>query len=143
VLPASARLRRREDFSRVVRSGRRVGRGALVVHVAGAGIGRMPADPSAGGAPRPDDTSPAWAHPARAGFVVSKAVGSAVTRNLVTRRLRHLVRERLDQLPDGADLVVRALPAAATRPYDALAGDLDAALAKAVRRPKTAAAPTP
>jgi ribonuclease P protein component len=138
VLPASARLRRREDFSRVVRAGRRVGRGALVVHVAGAGIGRAPVD-----APRPDDSSPALAPVARAGFVVSKAVGPAVTRNLVTRRLRHLVRERLDRLPDGADLVVRALPAAATRSYDALAGDLDAALAKAVRRPDSAAVAAP
>ena len=79
--------------------------------------------------------------PARAGFVVSKAVGPAVTRNLVTRRLRHLLRERLPQLPDGADLVVRALPAAATRSYDGLAGDLDAALAKAMARPERSAAP--
>ncbi|HEY0358564.1 MAG TPA: ribonuclease P protein component [Mycobacteriales bacterium] len=141
MLPASARLRRREDFSRVVRAGRRVGRGALVVHVAGAGIGRVPAGPGDGDVSRPDDSSPAPAPAARAGFVVSKAVGPAVTRNLVTRRLRHLVRERLGELPDGVDLVVRALPAAATRPYDALAGDLDAALAKAVRRPE-AATPT-
>jgi ribonuclease P protein component len=143
VLPASARLRRREDFSRVVRSGRRIGRGALVVHVAGAGFGRTPAEPGSGGEPRPDDSSPASGHPARAGFVVSRAVGPAVTRNLVTRRLRHLVRERLAALPDGADLVVRALPAAATRSYGALAGDLDAALAKAVRRPERSAASAP
>jgi ribonuclease P protein component len=91
----------------------------------------------------PDGRSPASGHPARAGFVVSKAVGPAVTRNLVTRRLRHLLRDRLDLLPAGADLVVRALPAAATRPYDELAADLDAALAKAVRRPERAAAPAP
>jgi ribonuclease P protein component len=142
VLPASARLRRREDFSRVVRSGRRVGRGALVVHVAGAGLGRVPAG-TRSGEDSPGGSSPASGHPARAGFVVSKAVGPAVTRNLVTRRLRHLLRDRLDLLPAGADLVVRALPAAATRPYDELAADLDAALAKAVRRPERAAAPAP
>jgi ribonuclease P protein component len=142
VLPASARLRRREDFSRVVRSGRRVGRGTLVVHVAGAGLGRVPAG-TRSGEDSPGGSSPASGHPARAGFVVSKAVGPAVTRNLVTRRLRHLLRDRLDLLPAGADLVVRALPAAATRPYDELAADLDAALAKAVRRPERAAAPAP
>ncbi len=37
--------------------------------------------------------------PTRAGFVVSKAVGGAVVRNKVKRRLRHLMRERVDQLP--------------------------------------------
>jgi ribonuclease P protein component len=61
-----------------------------------------------------------------------------VTRNLVTRRLRHLLRDRIATLPEGADVVVRALPAAATRPYDALAGDLDSALAKAIARPDRA-----
>jgi ribonuclease P protein component len=70
----------------------------------------------------------------RAGFVVSKAVGGAVDRNRVKRRLRHLVRERLAQLPPGTDVVVRALPGAADRRYQSLGDDLDAALAAARRR---------
>ena len=69
--------------------------------------------------------------PARAGFVVSKAVGNAVVRNTVRRRLRHLVRERLAELPAGSTLVVRALPAAAEASYARLGADLDAALAAA------------
>lgn len=69
--------------------------------------------------------------PPRAGFVVSKAVGGAVVRNLVKRRLRHLVRARIGALPDGAMLVVRALPAAAGRSYSELGADLDGALARA------------
>ena len=72
--------------------------------------------------------------PARAGFVVSRAVGGAVVRNRVKRRLRHLVRDRLAELPGGARLVVRALPAAAERSYKELGHDLDAALAGATRR---------
>ena len=36
---------------------------------------------------------------ARVGFVVSKAVGNAVVRNRVKRRLRHLAREHLDRAP--------------------------------------------
>ena len=62
--------------------------------------------------------------------MVSKAVGHAVTRNLVKRRLRHLVRVRLDSLPPRGMLVVRALPAAAESSYDELAGELDRCLAK-------------
>ena len=49
--------------------------------------------------------------PARVGFVVSKAVGNAVVRNRVQRRLRHLAREHLASLPGSAVLVIRALPA--------------------------------
>ena len=68
------------------------------------------------------------------GLVVSKAVGTAVTRNLVKRRLRELVRVRLTTLPADAGIVVRALPPAASRPFDLLGADLDAALQTAVRR---------
>jgi ribonuclease P protein component len=63
--------------------------------------------------------------------VVSKAVGGAVVRNLVKRRLRHLMRARIRALPAGAMLVVRALPAAAGRTYTELGADLDGALARA------------
>lgn len=66
----------------------------------------------------------------RVGFVVSRAVGPAVTRNLVKRRLRHLSREQLGVLPPGSMLVIRALPAAAEASYDQLARELDRCLAK-------------
>lgn len=50
--------------------------------------------------------------PTRVGFVVSKAVGDAVTRNRVKRILRHAVAARLTAIGDGQDIVVRALPPA-------------------------------
>jgi ribonuclease P protein component len=74
----------------------------------------------------PDTSAPAAP---RVGFVVSKAVGPAVTRNLVKRRLRHLCRDRLTSLPTGSMLVVRALPAAASASYEELAHELDRCLA--------------
>ncbi len=66
----------------------------------------------------------------RVGFVVSKAVGNSVVRHRVSRRLRHLVRDRLDRLPPGSALVVRALPASADATSAQLGGDLDSALRK-------------
>jgi len=72
---------------------------------------------------------------ARAGFVVSKAVGNAVVRNKVRRRLRHLVRPLLADLPVSASVVVRALPSAASASFDELAADLESALA-AARNPR-------
>jgi len=71
---------------------------------------------------------------ARIGFVVSKAVGGAVVRNAVRRRLRGLVIQMRDSLPHGADIVVRALPPSATADYAALGSDLGSALATAQRR---------
>ena len=64
------------------------------------------------------------------GFVVSRAVGSAVTRNRVKRRLRHLMRERVAGLDRGSLLVVRALPAAAEATYAELGAELDRCLAR-------------
>ncbi len=52
--------------------------------------------------------------------MVSKAVGNAVVRNRVERRLRHLVAAAtapaLTAAPAGTAIVIRALPAAATSP---------------------------
>jgi ribonuclease P protein component len=118
VLAAAQRLRRRVDFTETVRAGRRASRGSVVVHFVLS----------------VDEPACAEQSPARAGFVVSRAVGGAVVRNQVKRRLRHLVRDRLAGLPVGARLVVRALPAAATRSYQDLGRDLDEALAGAMRR---------
>lgn len=68
--------------------------------------------------------------PPRVGFVVSKAVGNSVVRHRVIRRLRAQVTQRLDHLPAGTDLVVRAQPAAA----EASSADLGAALDRALER---------
>jgi len=106
-------MHRSADFTQAVRGGARSGRDTLVVHLANR------TDPGPGPV---------------VGFVVSKAVGNAVTRNLVRRRLRALVAERMASIPTGSGVVVRALPASATSSFETLGRDLDAALAGAVRR---------
>ncbi|MEU4248480.1 ribonuclease P protein component [Amycolatopsis sp. NPDC026612] len=113
MLPAAARLRRSEDFRVVLRRGSRAGRRRLVVHA-------LTTDPSA--------AADAVQSAARAGFVVSKAVGNSVVRHRVSRRLRHLVSARLGTLPAGTALVVRALPPSSTASSAELGSDLDAAL---------------
>ena len=113
VLPAASRMRRSADFERAVRRGARSGRESLVVHLAG--------DPLDHG-------------PVVVGFVVSKAVGNAVVRNRVKRRLRAVLSHRIDQLPEGGRLVVRALPRSSALDSDGLAHDFDSALAGARRR---------
>jgi ribonuclease P protein component len=68
----------------------------------------------------------------RVGFVVSRGVGNSVLRHRVQRRLRHLCRDRLDVLPAGSDLVVRALTAAGRATYQELGADLDRCLQRAL-----------
>ncbi|GAA3565459.1 hypothetical protein GCM10022197_21620 [Microlunatus spumicola] len=69
----------------------------------------------------------------RVGFVVSKAVGGAVVRNRVKRRLRHLVAQELAASSSAQDVVVRALPGSATTP-SRLEADLTSAWAQAKHR---------
>lgn len=112
MLPAASRLRSTKDFAATVRAGVRVGRGTLVVHA------------------RPQ---PVVEQESQIGFVVSRKVGNAVTRNRVKRQLRHLAKEQLTGSPRGVQIVVRALPGAATRP-ELLRDDLAAAWQGCVRR---------
>ena len=127
MLAAGQRLRRRDEFAAAIRAwapGRsRCRRGPP--RQAGDDAGPEPAR-SPGSTIRRARVA---GQSKRAGFVVPRAVGSAVVRNRVRRRLRHLVRDRLASLPAGSLLVVRALPGAADRPYQQLAADLDAASA--------------
>ena len=87
MLSAAHRLTDGASFREAVRTGRRSGARTVVVHLA-------------------TDGSPE--RPAQVGFVVSKAVGNAVTRNRVKRRLRHLARDHVSSLPGSAVLVVMA-----------------------------------
>jgi ribonuclease P protein component len=114
VLPPQNRLRGAGDYRSTVRRGVRVGRPLVVVHLI----------PATGG---PDS-------PVRVGFVVGRSVGGAVVRNAVRRRLRHLLRDRLERLPAGSQVVIRAQPEAASVPGRTLSRDLDDALDHALSR---------
>ncbi|WP_439645077.1 ribonuclease P protein component [Demequina soli] len=94
-----------------MRSGVRSGRRTIVVHVALTGnADRM------------------------AGFAVSKAVGGAVVRNRVKRRLRAIMSTRLEDVPAGSLVVLRALPPAADASFSDLEADVDGALRHALAK---------
>jgi ribonuclease P protein component len=107
-------MRRSADFTAAVRKGSRGGRPTIVGHLLVV----------------PERAS----EPARIGFIVSRAVGNAVTRNRVKRQLRELSRGYLHSLPGGSLLVVRANPIAAQASHPDLAADLDLVIGKLMRR---------
>ena len=62
--------------------------------------------------------------PARFGFIVSRQVGGAVTRNAIRRRLKALCFESLGSVAPGSDVVIRALPSAASASFTELRTDM-------------------
>ena len=131
MLSPENRMRHSAEFGSVMRSGRRSSRDDLAV------VYLPPA--AARGTTVGPDPLPVGVPP-RVGFIVSKAVGGAVVRKRVQRRLRHLVRPRLFKLPNGSLLVVRAKPSSAAARYEDLGVQLDGAIASVMRpRPKGSA----
>lgn len=100
------RLRSAADFRRVVRGGKRVG-GALC-------------------------TTHAFLHvsarPAAFGYIVTRAYGNAVQRNLVRRRLKSIVDAELREGFSGADIVFRVSPKAASATFSELEREITRSL---------------
>jgi ribonuclease P protein component len=109
-------MRHRSEFTLAVRQGARAGRPTVTGHLF-----------TQAGTEQPGE-------PAKVGFIVSRAVGPAVVRNRVKRRLRVLVRGYLGVLPAGSLLVVRANPPAAAARQADLAADLDLVMTRLLRR---------
>ncbi|WP_435531456.1 ribonuclease P protein component [Ruania halotolerans] len=106
-------MRAADEFGAAIRSGARSSTRRVVVHY---------------------HSGSTRAESVRVGFVVSKAVGNAVTRNIVKRRLRSAMAGRVGELPQGCAVVVRALPASAEATFSELDEDLDEALRRARRK---------
>ena len=90
MLPARYRMTRSTDFGATVSHGVRAVQPDLVVHA-------LRSHDGSGDGPR-------------IGLVVSKAVGSAVQRHRVARRLRHVARTVIHELDPADRVVIRALP---------------------------------
>jgi ribonuclease P protein component len=112
VLPARYRMTRSTDFSATVSQGVRAVQPDLVVHALRSG------------------DSGSGTGPPRIGLVVSKAVGSAVQRHRVARRLRHVARTVIDELDPADRVVIRALPSS----RQAISARLEQELRTALRR---------
>lgn len=119
---------RSEDFTAAVRAGARAGSRRLVIHYCAGESGET--------------------NPALVGVVVpKKQVLRANRRNRIKRKVRHLMRERIDRLEPGARVVIRGLAGADGASSDQLGTDLDRLLARCQdpgrRRPARAARTPP
>ncbi len=113
--PTPIRLKRRAEFLRVAKTGRKAATHGLVLQA----LARTEPDPAHPG-------------PARLGFTVTKKVGNAVIRNRTRRRLKEAARLLLrERSVVGVDLVVIGRDGTRARPFTALMDDLRRALDKA------------
>ena len=111
VLARPNRVTRPSDFKAIVRRGRRFTSDAMVVYV-------LPTENA----------------DSRFGFIVTKAVGGAVVRNVVRRRLRAICSELLATSSGGSDVVVRALPASVEASWATLHSEIARGLGTMARR---------
>ncbi|MHA7244354.1 ribonuclease P protein component [Paeniglutamicibacter antarcticus] len=116
MLPKNQRLRLSQDFTATVRSGARTGRRNVVLYA------RVRSEEPQGNN--------------RFGFIVSKAVGNAVHRNVVKRRMRALAAQFTADAT-GLDVVVRALPGSADINWDELSQQVRSALGSVLQKART------
>jgi len=99
--PREARLVRRGEFDAVYRAGRRRSSSHFTVFFR---ANELPQS--------------------RFGVSIKKALGGAVVRNRIRRRLREIVRRHRAEIPVGWDIVIHPKSAVANAPFGALTSDL-------------------
>ena len=124
MLPSQHKLANSEEFKQTIRKGKRAGRDTVVVHLRTNVFDHNDPNVTVGGP--------------RCGLVVSKAVGNAVTRHAVSRKLRHVFLELAREIPADHRVVIRALPPAATATFEELLEDVRRAYEKARKRAELA-----
>jgi len=99
--PREARLVRRGEFDAVYRAGKRFSSSHFTVFVRRNELALN-----------------------RFGFSIKKALGGAVVRNRIRRRLREIVRCHRQEIPTGWDIVIHPKNSVAKAPFAPLTGDL-------------------
>ncbi|WP_082422207.1 ribonuclease P protein component [Corynebacterium oculi] len=122
MLPAKHKLTSSRQFRHTISLGWRVGSRTVVLHV---WEGEPSGEIARVGGPR-------------FGLVVSKAVGNAVARHRVSRRLRHICLNLAAEMNPRTQVVVRALPAAGEASSEVLERDIRKAWKKAARKAQEA-----
>ena len=118
--PSLGRLKKRSEFLRAARTGRKWATAGLVLQA----VARPRAEREGAG----DRQSEAAV---RVGFTASRKVGNAVARNRAKRRLRAVSDAVLPRAgKPGTDYVLIARQGTLVRPYPGLLGDLEAALSR-------------
>lgn len=100
-LPRACRLVRRAEYDAVYREGRRRSGREFTIFLRPNGLGHS-----------------------RFGWSIRKALGGAVRRNRIRRRLREIVRLHRQEISPGWDIVIHPRSSAATADFSALAGEL-------------------
>lgn len=110
----AARLVRRGEYDAVYREGRRRSNREFTIFIRPNGLENS-----------------------RFGWSIKKALGSAVRRNRIRRRLREILRLHLREIEPGWDIVIHPRSSVATADFALLAGELLKLFPRAMQNPKT------
>ena len=95
MLPKSARLKKKKDIEKVLKTGRKFKEDFLILAIIKNHLGKI-----------------------RFGFIVSQAVSKKATiRNKLKRRLRELIQAKLNKMEKGTDGIILALPGLETKDF--------------------------
>ncbi|BDZ48684.1 ribonuclease P protein component [Frondihabitans sucicola] len=126
MLARANRIVRADDYRNTVRRGRKSATAHCVVYVRVVPARELPVRDF------PGQSGSARAPEVRFGFIVAKTVGNAVVRNTVRRRLKAIAHEKLSVLPQGTDVVIRALPGSIEVPWSTLLEEITEVIDKGV-----------
>ena len=117
-----ARLRKHADFDKVYRTGRRFFSAHMTVFFLRRDPGPPPQQTRSGFAGDPG--------PARVGFTVTRAMGTAVERNRIRRRLREAARLNLGSVGNAVDVVIHPKKSAQAADFAELREEIARAFGK-------------
>ena len=114
IIPRAARLVRRGEYDAVYREGRRRSSREFTIFIRPNGL-----------------------EISRFGWSIKKALGSAVRRNRIRRRLREILRLHLREIEPGWDIVIHPHSSAGTAKFSVLAGELLKLFPRALQKAKS------
>ena len=103
MLPKENRLKLKRDFEKVFKQGKGYKQDCLFMKIVANGLGQV-----------------------RFGFIVSKKISNkAVVRNKIKRQLREIIRNQLNQIKQGIDIVIVTLPGIENQEFQEIQKTID------------------
>jgi ribonuclease P protein component len=111
MLPKQNRLTSTKDFQNITKTGVRVYSDVAVIYTL---------------------ANPTSQKNSQVGLIVSKVVGNSVVRHKISRQIRNIVKDQLQNIPGNIQMVIRALPAIKDKDFSEIKKILSESITKSI-----------